>query len=355
VLTHGFTVDDKGRKMSKSLGNGIEPQDIWRTLGADMLRLWVAATDYANEMSLSQEILKRMADSYRRMRNTVRFLLGNLHDFQPEQALAATELVALDRWAINRTRELHDEICAAYRDYTFHLVYQKVHNFCVVDLGGFYLDILKDRLYTLPAGGHARRSAQTAMWHVTESIVRWLAPVLAFTAEEMWRHLHGPRAASVFLSTWHELPQLPAELIDWPALMALRADVARELERLRAAGEIGAPLDAQLHIWATPQPYRRLRALGDELRFFMITSKATVHELRGSPQEPAPALPPAGAVAAPGFEAGEVWIQVQADPDPKCVRCWQRRPDVGASEEHPLLCARCITNLALPGEQRQFC
>jgi isoleucyl-tRNA synthetase len=354
VLTHGFTVDDKGRKMSKSLGNGIEPQDIWRTLGADMLRLWVAATDYANEMSLSQEILKRMADSYRRMRNTVRFLLGNLHDFEPQQAVAIPELVALDGWAIERTRVLHDEISAAYRDYTFHLIYQKVHNFCVVDLGGFYLDILKDRLYTLPAGSPARRSAQTAMWHIAESVVRWLAPILSFTAEEMWRHLRGARAESVFLSTWHELPKLAPATIDWPAFIALRGDVARELERLRTAGEIGAPLDARLQIWATPQQYRRLNALEHELRFFMITSEATVQELPAGAEGSAASQPPDDAVPAPSVDGGGVWIRVQVDPEPKCVRCWQHRSDVGASSAHPQLCTRCIGNLELPGEQRRY-
>jgi isoleucyl-tRNA synthetase len=346
VLTHGFTVDDKGRKMSKSLGNGIEPQDIWKTLGADMLRLWVAATDYANEMSLSQEILKRLSDSYRRMRNTVRFLLGNLYDFEPQQALPAGELVALDRWAIARTQALQQEIAQAYRDYAFHLIYQKIHNFCVVDLGGLYLDILKDRLYTLPAASTARRSAQTAMWHIAESVVRWLAPILSFTAEEMWRHLRGPRAESVFLTTWHALPELPDEPIDWTALIALRASAARELERLRVAGSIGAPLDAVLDIWCTPGLHGTLSALGDELRFFMITSQAVVH--------PAGEWAPADAVPAAGFEAGGVWLRVSVAPDPKCVRCWQHRPDVGASSEHPELCGRCVGNLALPGEQRRF-
>jgi len=262
--------------------------------------------------------------------------------------------VALDRWAIARTQTLLEAISAAYVDYTFHLIYQKVHNFCVVDLGGFYLDILKDRLYTLPAGGTARRSAQTAMWHIAESIVRWLAPILSFTAEEMWRHLRGSRVESVFLSTWHELPLLPASVIDWPALIALRADVARELERLRAAGEIGAPLDAQLQVWATPQQYHRLNVLADELRFFMITSKATVHELVGAPEQSAPAQLPEQAVPAPGVEGGGVWIRVQVDADPKCVRCWQHRLDVGESSEHPQLCARCIGNLALPGEPRRY-
>src|ERR1700691_1162397 len=279
VLTHGFTVDDKGRKMSKSLGNGIEPQDIWKTLGADMLRLWVAATDYSNEMSLSQEILKRMSDSYRRMRNTVRFLLGNLYDFDPNDAPPVDELVALDRWAIARTHELQREIVTAYRDYAFHLIYQKVHNFCVVDLGGFYLDILKDRLYTPPAGGRARRSAQTAMWQIAESMVRWLAPILSFTAEELWGHLHGGRPESVFLTTWHSLPEMPTDAIDWAALIALRGDVARELERLRIAGEIGGPLDAEVDIWCGPEQYPRLAALGAELRFLMITSEARVHEV----------------------------------------------------------------------------
>jgi isoleucyl-tRNA synthetase len=344
VLTHGFTVDDKGRKMSKSLGNGIEPQDIMKTLGADMLRLWIAATDYSNEMSLSQEILKRMSDSYRRMRNTLRFLVGNLYDFEPQQALPAAELVAIDRWAIARARELQQEIVGAYRDYAFHLIYQKVHNFCVVDLGGFYLDILKDRLYTTPAASRARRSAQSAMWHIAESMVRWLAPILSFTAEELWRHLRGERAESVFLATWHELPAPPADAIDWSALIALRADVARELERLRIAGDIGAPLDAELDVWCDAAQYPRLSALGGELRFMMITSAARVH----------PGAAPADAVPASGIEGGGVWISVRPSSELKCVRCWHHRPDVGVAPEHPDLCARCVGNLSLPGETRRY-
>ena len=345
VLTHGFTVDDKGRKMSKSLGNGIEPQAIWNTLGADMLRLWVAATDYANEMSLSQEILKRMSDSYRRMRNTVRFLLGNLNDFDPALALPMQDLVALDRWALRRTHTLQMEIAAAYRDYGFHLIYQKVHNFCIVDLGGLYLDILKDRLYTLPAAGKARRSAQTAMWHIAECIVRWLAPILSFTAEEMWRHLRGERPESVFLTTWHELPALPEDDIDWDQLIALRGAATRELERLRMAGSIGSPLDATLEIWCTAARRRALSGLGEELRFFTITSQALVH---GGDEHPPP-----DAVPAAGIEEG-VWLRVSASADPKCVRCWHHRPDVGVSAEHPELCSRCVNNLSMPGEQRRF-
>ena len=341
-------MDESGRKMSKSLGNGIEPQDIIRNLGADMLRLWVAATDFANEMSLSQEILKRMTDSYRRMRNTVRFLLGNLHGFEPGKALPAEQLVALDRYVLARTRELQEEIAKAYTSYQFHLIYQKVHNFCVVDLGGFYLDIIKDRLYTTPAGSRPRLSAQTVMWHVAEAMVRWLAPILSFTAEEIWHQLPGKRAESVFLSTWYELPAEPesaAGAIDWPALIALRTDVARELERLRAAGAIGAPLEAELDVYCTAEPFGRLNALGEELRFLMITSQARVHRVE---------QPPADAVPAASVPGGGVWLKVARTGAPKCVRCWHLREDVGSVAEHPELCRRCVGNLSEPGETRRY-
>jgi isoleucyl-tRNA synthetase len=353
VLTHGFTVDDKGRKMSKSLGNGIEPQDIMRTLGADVLRLWIAATDYSGEMSLSQEILKRLTDSYRRMRNTMRFLLGNLSDFEPAEAVPVSGMIAIDRWAIARTRELHRNVVQAYRDYQFHQIYQQVHNFCVVDLGGFYLDILKDRLYTTPKASHARRSAQSAIWHIAESMVRWLAPMLSFTAEEMWRFLRGARAQSVFLTTWHEPPEVPNEDIDWPALLALRGDVARELERLRSGGAIGAPLDAELTVWCSAPQYWRLSALGAELRFLMITSEAQVHEVAAD-SVPADSVP-ADAVVAPSIDGGEVWIRVCASTHQKCIRCWHHRPDVGQSPQHPDICLRCVGNLSLPGEARRYC
>ena len=346
VLTHGFTVDDKGRKMAKSLGNGIEPQDITRTLGADMLRLWVAATDYSNEMSLSQEILKRTADSYRRMRNTVRFLLGNLHEFDRATAMPVEQLVALDRWALERACELQTEIEAAYRDYQFHLIYQKVHNFCVVDLGGYYLDIIKDRLYTTPKHSHPRRSAQTAMWHIAEMMVRWLAPILSFTAEEIWRELPGKRVDSVFLSTWHEAPgaTVSANAIDWTAMIALRTDVARELERLRVAGDIGAPLQAELDVYCTPAQFAQFNELGDELRFVMITSKARVHRVDAAP---------AGTVEATSVPNGGVWLRVQRTTAPKCVRCWHHCDDVGHSADHPELCGRCIGNITGPGESRR--
>ena len=345
VLTHGFTVDEKGRKMSKSLGNVIAPQKVMASLGADVLRLWIAATDYANEISVSDEILKRMAESYRRMRNTVRFLLGNLHGFDPARdVLEPHELLALDQWALARTRALQKEIADAYRRYQFHLIYQKVHNFCVVDLGGFYLDILKDRLYTTPARSRARRSAQTAMFHIAESMVRWLAPILSFTAEEIWRYLPGRRGESVFLETWYAAPDPGGTPLDWEALIGLRGDVLRELEKLRDAGTIGAPLDATVDVYCTPAQVASFGALGDELRFLLITSEARVHEA---------ASPPPEAVLAASAREG-VWIAVRPTDAAKCVRCWHRRPDVGANAEHPELCGRCVINLTGPGEQRRF-
>ncbi len=341
VLTHGFTVDEKGRKMSKSLGNVILPQKVVATLGADVLRLWVASTDYANEIGVSDEILKRMADSYRRIRNTVRFLLGNLHGFDPvADAVPVADLVALDAWAIARARALQAEIVQAYRDYAFHLIYQKVHNFCIVDLGGLYLDVLKDRLYTTPAKSHARRSAQTAMFHIAEAMVRWIAPILSFTAEEIWQALPGARSESVQLEVWHPLPEMPASDIDWPALLALRAAVTRELEKLRDTGAIGAPLEAGVEVWCTDGEYARHAALGDELRFLLITSAARVQ--RG-------AAPPGSVAVAEG-----VAIRITPTTAPKCVRCWHRLDDVGTHAEHPGLCGRCVTNVAGAGETRRY-
>ncbi len=344
VLTHGFTVDEKGRKQSKSLGNVIAPQKVMNSLGADVLRLWVSATDYANEMSVSDEILKRTADSYRRIRNTLRFLLGNLHDFDPARdALPVGALVALDAWMLERTRALQAQLLEAYRRYAFHLIYQKVHNFCSVDLGSFYLDVLKDRLYTTPAASRARRSAQTAMYHIAESMVRWLAPILSFTAEEVWRYLPGERAESVFHATWHAPPEADAGAIDWDPLIELRGDVTRELERLRDTGAIGGSLDATVEVYCLPAEHPRFAALGAELRFLLITSEARVHQVGAAP---------AGAVAAANLPG--VWLRVQANTDPKCIRCWQRRGDVGSHPQHPKICGRCAGNLELPGEGRRW-
>ena len=343
VLTHGFAVDEKGRKMSKSLGNTLAPQKIMQSLGADILRLWVAATDYSNEMSVSDEILRRMADSYRRMRNTARFLLGNLAGFNPaKDALPVAQLVSLDQWALERGAALQREIVKAYRDYALHDIYQRIHNFCVVDLGGFYLDVLKDRLYTTPKHSLARRSAQTAMYHIAEAMVRWLAPILSFTAEEIWQHMPGTRAESVFLTTWHEMPATAVAPIDWQACLTLRNDLTRELERLREAGQIGGPLDAEVDVYCNPAQLPSFAALGNELRFVLIVSAARVH---------AAATAPAGAVAT---SREGVSIRVMPSEQLKCVRCWHRPGDVGQHAEHPELCSRCVVNITTSGETRSF-
>ena len=348
VLTHGFTIDEKGRKMSKSLGNVIVPQKVIGALGADVLRLWIAATDYANEMSLSDEILKRVAESYRRIRNTGRFLLGNLAGFDPAtDQVPLDQLVAVDRWALWRAHRLQAEIIEAYRNYQFHLIYQKVHNFCSVDLGGFYLDVLKDRLYTTGAKSAPRRSAQTAMYWIAEAMVRWLAPILSFTAEEIWRYMPGERDETVFLQTWLELPK-GAELtptIDWDAVFTVRTAVARELEKLRNSGAIGAPLDAEVSLYCAPQLQQTLGAFGDELRFVFITSDARVLPVTQRPSD---------AVAADEGEQSACWIVVQASEHQKCTRCWHKRADVGVDPQHPALCGRCVNNVAGSGETRRF-
>jgi isoleucyl-tRNA synthetase len=348
VLTHGFTVDEKGRKMSKSEGNTIAPDKVMNNLGADVLRLWVAATDYSGELAISDEILKRISDSYRRMRNTVRFLLGNLSGFDPARdALPLDELVDFDAWAIRRAAQLQQEVVAAYRDYQFHVVYQRVHNFCVNDLGGLYLDVLKDRMYTTPATGRIRRSAQTAMHHILQGMVRWLAPILSFTAEEIWQVMPGREAApkSVFLTTWHEFPALPASTIDWDALITLRQVVQRELEKLREAGTIGAPLEAEVDVYALPELAARLGAVGDELRFLTITSAARVHAVHSERDDAVAAE--IGNTVIPGL-----WVAVKRTNGNKCVRCWHLTDDVGSDAAHPELCGRCAGNVSGRPETR---
>ena len=345
VLTHGFTVDEKGRKMSKSIGNTLVPQKLTNTLGADVVRLWIAATDYANEMSVSDEILKRMADSYRRIRNTVRFLLGNMHGFDPAaHAVPFHDLVAIDQWVISKAFALQNDVVTAFRNFEFHSIYQEIHNFCVVELGGFYLDIIKDRLYTTGAESRPRRSAQTALYHLADAMVRWLAPILSFTAEEVWSFMPGERNESVFLNTWHSLPAGAEResAIDWPAFIALKADVARQLERLRTAGEIGAPLEAEVTVYVPAEQAQRFGALGDELRFLLITSQAKVVVTDTPPVDSVPS------------HAENVWIEVKPSTQPKCVRCWNLRPDVGSDPRHPELCARCVINIEGPGEERKY-
>ncbi len=345
VLTHGFTVDENGRKMSKSLGNILAPQKLTSTLGADVIRLWVAATDYANEMSVSEEIFKRIGDSYRRMRNTLRFLLGNLHGFDPKtHAVPFDDLVAIDQWVIAKTFHLQNDVVTAYRNYEFHKIYQEIHNFCVVELGGFYLDIIKDRLYTTGAQSAPRRSAQTALNHLAQAMVRWLAPILSFTAEEAWSHLPGIPNESVFFNTWHQFPA-GAERnssINWPALIALKADVARELERLRTLGSLGSSMEADVTVFVPDALTAQFAAMHDELRFLLITGDARVAPL--SEQS-------ATAVKA---SQEDVWIEVKPSTHPKCVRCYQLRADVGSNPKHPQLCARCVINVEGPGEQRWF-
>jgi isoleucyl-tRNA synthetase len=345
VLTHGFTVDEHGRKMSKSLGNILAPQRLTNTLGADVLRLWVAATDYANEISVSEEIFRRMADSYRRIRNTLRFLLGNLHGFEPKKnSIAFDDLVAIDQWVIAKAFALQNEIVTAYRNYEFHKIYQEIHNFCVVELGGFYLDIIKDRLYTTGADSLPRRSAQTAVHQVAEAMVRWIAPILSFTAEEAWAYLPAVLNGSVFLNLWHQFPAGAERVsaVDWPAFVALKSDVARQLERLRAGGEIGSSLEAEVTVYAKQALAPALHVPNDELRFLLITSEAQVVPSEVWPES-----------AIPSSTEG-VFIEVKRSSAAKCVRCYQLRQDVGANAAHPEICARCVVNVEGPGEERHF-
>ena len=350
LLTHGFTVDAQGRKMSKSMGNVVAPQKVVNSLGGDVLRLWVAATDYRAEMGVSDEILKRMADSYRRMRNTARFLLANLNGFDPTQHLLPPEqMLALDRWAVDRTRRLQAEILEAYDQYQFHLIYQKVHNFCSMDLGSLYLDILKDRQYTTGRDSIARRSAQTAMQHILEAMTRWLAPILSFTAEELWRNLPGERGPSVFLTTWYEglFEVSDEEMLNaayWDRLIAVREAVSKELEKLRVAGGIGSGLDAEVDLYSDGELAADLGRIGDELRFFLITSYARIQPLATKP----------GDAVEIQINGQTLAIRVLPSAHAKCVRCWHHREDVGRNADHPELCGRCVENAFGAGEERRF-
>ena len=346
VLTHGFTVDEHGRKMSKSEGNAIAPQKLFKTLGADILRLWVAATDYRGEISASEEILKRMADSYRRLRNTQRFLLGNLNGFGgTSDCLPMEECVDLDRWAVARAQSLQNEVVEAYERYEFHSIYQRIHNFCVVDMGGFYLDVIKDRLYTMPEDSSGRRSAQTAMFHIAEAMVRWLAPIISFTAEEIWQALPGERGDSVFLKTWYDFPTVSSSDVPWPWLLEIRELVSKELEGLREAQKVGGPLDADVTIFCDGEIREALELLGDELRFVFITSTARVASADQRASD---------AVAGELSSGQSCFVAAEPSLANKCVRCWHRRADVGEVSEHPELCGRCVINISSSGEVRRF-
>ncbi|AAN56523.1 isoleucine--tRNA ligase [Shewanella oneidensis MR-1] len=348
VLTHGFTVDGKGRKMSKSIGNVIAPQQVTNKLGADILRLWVAATDYSGEMTVSDEILNRSADAYRRIRNTARFLLANLNGFDPKNDLVAVEdMVALDRWAVRRAAALQQEIIEAYEQYNFHIVTQKLMQFCSIELGSFYLDIIKDRQYTAKQEGHARRSCQSALFHIAEAMVRWIAPVLSFTADEVWQLLPGQRDAYVFTQEWYQGLQsitLDTDLSDayWENLLTVRNEVNKVIEQARRDKRVGGSLEAEVTLFADATLTEQLTHIGDELRFVLLTSEAKVLPLVDATSD------------AVETELASLKLVVNATTAEKCERCWHHREEVGTIEAHPTLCHRCVTNIEGDGEVRLF-
>lgn len=345
VLTHGFTVDGEGKKLSKSKGNYVALDKLVNQHGADILRLWVSSTDYRNEVGISEEIIKRTGDAYRRIRNTARFLLANLVDFIPEKHLMnADNLIGLDCWAIKRAQDLQKEIITAYDNYNFHSIYQKIHNFCAIDLGSFYLDVIKDRQYTTPANSTARRSCQTAMYHIIQALTRWLAPIISFTAEEIWQAIPGQMSESVFIETWYDawpcITTIDGEF--WQELQLVRDEVNKALEAQRQQGTIGSGLAADVTIYAQPKAYDYLNRLGDELRFILITSSASVRPLSEAPTH-----------LTVNNDRG-IAIEVRASQHEKCNRCWHRCADIGVVTHYPDLCGRCANNLDGHDETRLF-
>lgn len=344
VLTHGFVVDAAGKKMSKSLGNVVAPQKVVNNLGADIIRLWVASSDYSAEMSVSDEILKRTADSYRRIRNTARYLLSNLADFNPAtDSVAVGDMLALDQWAVDRAYHVQKDIVAAYESYNFHVIYQKIHNFCAQEMGSLYLDITKDRQYTMKADSLGRRSSQTAMYHILEALTRWMAPILSFTADELWEYLPGERNESVLLNTWYEaLAPLTVEsadeisLDDWKIIFNIRDEVSIELEKQRSAGKIKGGLTAEVELFSKEDSpsYNALKKLGDEVKFVFIVSAVTMKSV--------------------DRDDDALSIQVNPSEHARCDRCWHQTPEVGHNATHPELCDRCIENVDGDGESRLF-
>ena len=339
LLTHGFVVDGQGRKMSKSLGNGIEPQEVSNKLGAEILRLWVASSDYSGEITISDEILKRVVESYRRIRNTLRFLLANVADFDiGKDAVPAAQMLEIDRYALVMTGKLQEQVAALYLRYEFHPVVSAVQTFCSEDLGAFYLDILKDRLYTTRVDGKARRSAQTALWHITDALLKLMAPILSFTADEAWE-IFAPKAfeeqgGTIQTQVFHRFePIAGAAMLDarWGQIRSARAEVLKELEALRERGDIGSSLQAEVLVTAAAERFAALQPLGDDLRFVLITSAATLARA-DSPEDQS--------------------IAVKASAHDKCERCWHWRADVGADPAHPAICGRCVSNLFGDGEPR---
>ncbi len=343
VLTHGYTVDAEGKKLSKSKGNYVALDKLIAIYGADILRLWVCSSDYRNELSISDEIIKRNADAYRRIRNTARFLLANLFDFYPEKdGVAPENLVELDSWAIRRCQLLQTDIINAYEQYQFHVIYQKIHHFCAIDLGSFYLDIIKDRQYTTAVDSQARRSCQTAMYHIIQAFTLWLAPILSFTADEIWRYIPGQQSESVLLEEWYQAwPQLKVvDMERWELIQLIRDEINKALEAKRQTGVIGSGLAAEITIYADDKALSALQAIGDELRFVLITSKATVLPLDVCPK-----------TLAIHAELG-IAIAVEASEANKCSRCWHRVDDVGTDRAHPELCLRCVGNISGHDEKR---
>ena len=337
LLTHGFVVDGAGHKMSKSKGNVVAPQKVMDTYGADILRLWVASTDYSGELTISDEILKRVAESYRRIRNTLRFLMANLADFdEKKDLLPVDQWMEIDCYALVLTEKLQTEILGDFDRYEFHLAVQKFVGFCSEDLGSFYLDILKDRLYTTGETSHARRAAQSALHHITHAMMRLMAPILSFTANEIWQTLGLDKDATVFEELWYQLPAhgLGVDRIQaWEAIIEVRGLAAKEIEVLRAAGQVGSSLQAELELHASGAKFDALNSLNEDLRFAMITSGAKVYKVVD--------------------EANEK-ILVKASAHTKCDRCWHYREDVGVNAEHPSICGRCVSNLFGQGEQRTY-
>jgi len=332
LLTHGFTVDSQGRKMSKSLGNGIDPQEVSKKLGAEIIRLWVAASDYSGDIAGDDKILARVVDAYRRIRNTLRFLLANTSDFDIERdAVAPADMLEIDRYALARAAQFQAEILAHYKVYEFHPVVAKLQVYCSEDLGAFYLDILKDRLYTTAAGSKARRSAQTALWHITQAMLRWMAPFLSFTAEEAWIVCapEASRGQSIFAETYLELGAADdALLAKWARIREVRDIVNKEVENLRAGGKLGSSLQSNVRLSAAQADHALLASLGDDLKFVLLTS---VVEL---------------------LEGADLAVEVQPSSALKCERCWHWRDDVGHDPERPTLCGRCTSNLYGAGEVR---
>jgi isoleucyl-tRNA synthetase len=332
LLTHGFVVDGKGHKMSKSKGNVIAPQQVSDKMGAEILRLWTASTDYSGELSISDEILKRVVEGYRRIRNTLRFVLANTSDFDAaKDMLPVEQWLEIDRYALALTRELQSDCQADYDRYEFHRVVQSLQTFCSEDLGGFYLDILKDRLYTTAPNSRSRRSAQSALWHILQAFTKLMAPILSFTAEEVWQLLTKDAEQSIMLHTWHELPKPEGEgelLAKWSQIRSVRAEVTKALEELREAGKIGSSLQAEVELHCSGEKFDLLTSLGDDLKFVLIASKVDV------------------------IKAAEEKLVAQASTHGKCERCWHVREDVGANLDHPALCGRCVSNLHGEGEVR---